>query len=222
MSSSSSVRLPRRSLLRMVEGRRVKSAGRCCPRVEIAVDVSLTGRKCLELPRRKPLGERGMGAADFWGDSEILSAMVAADSLSDSAGMNAVRCKFVFILDWSAIELSIAPLATGWDCDLQELGMNLSLPPDALRQRPPEHIYVEIENEAADERVALRSGAPRHQGTVLGPRSTQVRDGGRTCVGVGLEWGRKRPRERIAARQRARVHSKIVAVPVSLTARSKL
>lgn len=63
MSSSSSVKLPRRSLLRIVDGRRVlNSDGRCCPRVEMVVAESLVrGRKSFEFVRRGRLAERGLG-----------------------------------------------------------------------------------------------------------------------------------------------------------------
>jgi hypothetical protein len=65
LSSSSSLMLPRRSLLRTVDGRRVSREGRCCPRVDRAVEVSPTsGRKSFELARRDRLDERGIGDGD--------------------------------------------------------------------------------------------------------------------------------------------------------------
>jgi hypothetical protein len=62
-SSSSSVKLPRRSLLRIVDGRRVlNSDGKCCPRVEMVVAASLVrGRNSFEFVRRGRLAERGLG-----------------------------------------------------------------------------------------------------------------------------------------------------------------
>lgn len=66
MSSSSSVRLPLRSLLRIVEGRRVNSEGRCWPRVDIAVEESdVRGRNSFELVSRGRLADRGLGGVGF-------------------------------------------------------------------------------------------------------------------------------------------------------------
>jgi hypothetical protein len=69
-SSSSSVRLPRRSLLRIVEGRRANNDGRCDPRVDSAAEASLNGRMSFELARRGRLAERGTGEGDLGGGVE--------------------------------------------------------------------------------------------------------------------------------------------------------
>jgi hypothetical protein len=81
MSSSSSVKLPRRSWLRMVDGRRVKSEGKCDPRVDIAVDESLVrGRNSFEFARRGRLAERGPGEGGCFGGVEVWSVMAARNS----------------------------------------------------------------------------------------------------------------------------------------------
>jgi len=64
----------------MVDGRRVKREGRFCPRVDIALEVSLVrGRKSFELARRGRLADRGTGEDDCGGGVEEGSA-IAADS----------------------------------------------------------------------------------------------------------------------------------------------
>lgn len=78
MSSSSSVKLPRRSLLRIVDGRRVNSEGKCCPRVDIVVEESVVrGRNRFEFARRGRLAERGPGEGGFAGDVGVKSVMAA-------------------------------------------------------------------------------------------------------------------------------------------------
>lgn len=104
-SSSSSVILPRRSLLRIVDGRRVNNEGRCCPRVDIAVDESASGRKSFELVRRGRLAERGLGGVGF---EALLSAMAARGFHDSSAGRDRAMCcirkllrpRRMWCLDW--------------------------------------------------------------------------------------------------------------------------
>lgn len=43
----------------------MNSEGRCCPRVDIALDESASGRKSFELVRRGRLAERGLGGVGF-------------------------------------------------------------------------------------------------------------------------------------------------------------
>jgi hypothetical protein len=81
-SSSSSVKLFRRSLLRIVDGRRVNSEGRCDPRVDMAVDESLVrGRNSFE---RGKLAERGPGEGGCFGGVEAWSVMAARATCRDS------------------------------------------------------------------------------------------------------------------------------------------
>jgi hypothetical protein len=81
MSSSSSVKLPRRSLLRIVDGRRVKSDAKCWPRVDIAEEESLVrGRKSFEFARRGRLAVRGPGDGGFDGGVDMWSVMAVCTS----------------------------------------------------------------------------------------------------------------------------------------------
>jgi hypothetical protein len=98
-SSSSSVMLPRRSLLRRVDGRRVKSEGRCDPRVDMAVDESLVrGRNSFVRGR---LAERATpGEGGCFGGVETLSVMAACNCRDSYPGRDRVatrgttRCRF--------------------------------------------------------------------------------------------------------------------------------
>lgn len=111
MSSSSSVKLPLRSLLRIVDGRRVlNSEGRCCPRVDIALAASpVRGRKSFELVRRGRLPERGLEGIGLADDGEFWSVM-AADVLPDSSvcldrneGQSNGKLVLMRNLDWSRL-----------------------------------------------------------------------------------------------------------------------